>query len=244
MRVASALDPTAVALYWQWLFGKCNRKGQVGNANAYDDPKHSSLPRDGVFRVWAKSDPATTAVFDRRSAEYIVHSDEGRKYYHFFKHMLLGSEEHYFVSLLANWQKTAACVSRFSSMAVWNSWTRGSLQPGGRVMRGGAAAGSPHTSYLTRAELSLLRGLARNGVFFARKFSGNNASSALLDELDAGAAALLQLLNHSSSSESLSAAAVVELLSPPRRAPPVKRRKDKVASHFRAVGDRGRSPVH
>lgn len=77
----------------KWLFGKSIRKGKIGNVNAYEDSKYSTLPKDGVFRVWYKSDPATTAVFDRRSMEYIVNSVEGKKYYHFFKSMLLGSEE-------------------------------------------------------------------------------------------------------------------------------------------------------
>ena len=45
-------------------------------------------------------------MYDRESVEYIVNSDEGRKYFHFFKHMLLGSEEHYYVSLLYNWPRT------------------------------------------------------------------------------------------------------------------------------------------
>ena len=75
------------------MFGKSTRKGKIGNANAFEDPKYSKLPSDGVFRVWFKSDPATTAVYDRKSMEYIVNSEEGRKYYHFFKNMLLGSEE-------------------------------------------------------------------------------------------------------------------------------------------------------
>ena len=37
-----------------------------------------------------KSDPATTGAYDRASVEYIVSSIEGKKYWHFFKHMLLG----------------------------------------------------------------------------------------------------------------------------------------------------------
>ena len=77
----------------QWLFGKSIRKGKQGNANAYEESKYSRLPNDGKFRVWYKSDPATTAIYDRRSVEYIVNSDEGKKYHHFFKSMLLGSEE-------------------------------------------------------------------------------------------------------------------------------------------------------
>ncbi len=38
-------------------------------------------------------------AYDRMSVDYIVNSLEGKKYWHFFKHMLLGSEEHYYVSM-------------------------------------------------------------------------------------------------------------------------------------------------
>ena len=55
---------------------------------------------DGQLRLWRKSDPGTSAAYDRESVRYIIDSEEGRKYYHFFKHMLLGSEEHYYISLL------------------------------------------------------------------------------------------------------------------------------------------------
>jgi hypothetical protein len=164
------------------LFGKSTRKGKKGNANAYEDQKHSSLPRDGVFRVWYKSDPATTAVFDRRSVEYIVRSGEGKKYFHFFKSMLLGSEEHYFITLLANWKTTRPYVNQFASMAVWNTWSLGSLHPQLKHNRSTAGIKSPHTSFLSLAELPVLRGLSRSGVFFARKFSGKY--SALLDQID------------------------------------------------------------
>ena len=45
---------------------------------------------DGIFREWKKSDPATSAAYDRETVDYIVKSEEGKKYWHFFKHMLLG----------------------------------------------------------------------------------------------------------------------------------------------------------
>ena len=79
------------------------------NKHRYD-PKDASLPPDGGWRIWKKSDPATTGAYDRESVDYIVDSEEGRKYYHYFKHMLLGSEEHYYVSLLYNWPRTQSFV--------------------------------------------------------------------------------------------------------------------------------------
>ena len=61
--------------------------------------------------------------------EYIVDSEEGRKYWHFFKHMLLGSEEHYYVSLLYNWPRTTRFIQTLSAQSVWNTWTLGTLIP-------------------------------------------------------------------------------------------------------------------
>ena len=175
------LVQTNLVINVQWLYGKCIRKGQIGNANAYQDRSYSTLPRDGQFRVWFKSDPATTGVFDWRSVDYIVNSEEGKKHYHFFKNMLLGSEEHYFISLLANWHVTKGAVHQFTSMAVWNTWSLGSLSPRVHKARP-AGAKSPHTSFLSEAELPVLRGLSRNGVFFARKFSASYPL--LLDLID------------------------------------------------------------
>lgn len=54
-------------------------------------------------------------MYDRATVEYIVESEEGRKYWHYFKHMLLGSEEHYYVSLLYNWPRTRGFVQSLSA---------------------------------------------------------------------------------------------------------------------------------
>jgi len=83
----------------------------------------ATLPPDGGWRIWKKSDPATTGAFDRTSVEYITESEEGRKYYHFFKHMLLGSEEHYYASLLYNWPRTQSFVQTLRW--VWVDRPRG-----------------------------------------------------------------------------------------------------------------------
>ena len=64
-------------------------------------------------------------AYDRESVEYIVNSEEGKKYWHFFKHMLLGSEEHYYVSLLYNWPRTRAFIQSLSAQSVWNTWMMG-----------------------------------------------------------------------------------------------------------------------
>ena len=64
-------------------------------------------------------------AYDRESVEYIVNSEEGKKYWHFFKHMLLGSEEHYYVSLLYNWPRTKAFIQSLSAQSVWNTWKLG-----------------------------------------------------------------------------------------------------------------------
>jgi hypothetical protein len=49
-----------------------------------------------VWRLWKKSDPGTTGAYDRASVDYIVNSLEGRKYWHYFKHMLLGRLKFFF----------------------------------------------------------------------------------------------------------------------------------------------------
>ena len=180
----------------QWLFGRSNRKDRIGLVNAEWDASFSSLPQDGVFRVWCKSDPGTTAVYDYESVNYIVNSIEGRKYYHFFRHMLLGSEEHYFITLLANWQRTQAFVNTYDAQSVWNSWLVGSLSPNssddivGRCStskRRPGAVRTPHVSYVTPCEMDILMGLSQRGVFFARKFSLGR-----VDVLDAIDAAILE----------------------------------------------------
>jgi hypothetical protein len=68
-----------------------------GRAFAEENRNYASPSFDGEWRVWKKSDPATTGAYDRESVAYIVNSLERKKYWHFFKHMLLGSEEHYYI---------------------------------------------------------------------------------------------------------------------------------------------------
>ena len=119
---------------------------------------------DGKFRVWKKSDPAFTAAYDKVTVDYIVNSEEGRKYWHFFKHMLLASEEHYYVSLLYNWPRTKKFISSLSAQSVWNTWELGLPNS----MNGGFKT---HTHYLSMKEFDYLEGMSRRGVFFARKFS-------------------------------------------------------------------------
>ena len=139
------------------------------------------LPADGVPRLWAKSDPATTSVIDRASAEYIVHSEEGKKYYHFFKYTLVGAEEHYFASLLGNWERTRDAIHRTENIPVFNTWALGKLDVSSDKSRNKHEK-TVHTSYLGNAELDLLKGLSEIGVFFARKFTSN--SSQVLDRID------------------------------------------------------------
>ena len=89
----------------QWLFPRdlYPRKGLAVTTEFQFTPPSAVLRSfDGKWRAWKKSDPATTGMYDKESVEYIVKSVEGRKYYHFFKQMLLGSEEHYFIRLLVD----------------------------------------------------------------------------------------------------------------------------------------------
>jgi hypothetical protein len=131
---------------------------------------------DKKVRLWRKSDPGTSGAYDRESVRYIVGSEEGLKYYHFFKHMLLGSEEHYYVSLLYNWERTKGFVTDIASQAVWNTWLLGEWSAGLGGFR-------THTHYLTLKEMSILRGLSKRGVFFGRKFGSSNGDVlAAIDE--------------------------------------------------------------
>ncbi len=94
-----------------------------GQGRNFNNPKGISYSNfDGEHRMWRKSDPGTSAAYDRRSAEYIVSTEEGRKYYHFFKHMLLGSEEHYYITMLYNWERTRRFVGTLGAQSVWNTW--------------------------------------------------------------------------------------------------------------------------
>lgn len=139
------------------------------------DPSKSYLPPDGNFRVWKKSDPATTGAYDLETIKYIVTSEEGKKYFHFFKHMLLGSEEHYFVTLLYNWDRAKTFVQSLSAQIVWNTWELGLWEQAGGFQT--------HTHFLTQEEWPILKGFALRGMIFARKFSSKKTSD-LLNRID------------------------------------------------------------
>jgi hypothetical protein len=159
----------------QWLFPR-DKYPDRGRAYTDDDPVNAIMPVDGVFRVWKKSDPATTGAYDAETVDYIVNSEEGRKYWHFFKHMLLGSEEHYYVSLLYNWQRTKQFVQTLSAEIVWNTWELGLWENSG----GGFHT---HTHFLSTKEWDILRGFSKRGMIFARKFS-TRKNPELLDLID------------------------------------------------------------
>lgn len=127
-----------------------------------------------------------TGAYDRLSVEYITESIEGRKYWHYFKHMLLGSEEHYYVSLLYNWPRTRAFVQTLSAQTVWNTWELGIWE-----MSGGFQT---HTHFLTMEEWDILQGFSLRGMLFARKFS-TKKTLPLLDRIDR------EILQPNSSSE-------------------------------------------
>ena len=59
--------------------------------------------------------------------------------------MLLGSEEHYYISLLYNWPRTKAFVTNIASQAVWNTWSLGAWE-------GSFGGFQTHTHYLTGSE--------------------------------------------------------------------------------------------
>lgn len=158
----------------QWLFPRDIYRGR-GRAVANEDRDRASPSFDGVWRVWKKSDPATTGAYDRATIDYIVDSTEGRKYFHFFKHMLLGSEEHYYVSLLYNYDRTRAFVQTLNSQIVWNTWELGMWEP--------TTGFHTHTHFLTMNEWDILVGFSLRGMVFARKFS-KAKTGALLDRID------------------------------------------------------------
>lgn len=158
----------------QWLFPRDVFPGR-GRAYAEENKVFATPSFDNEWRVWKKSDPATTGAYDRLSIEYIVSSIEGKKYWHFFKHMLLGSEEHYYVSLLYNWPRTRAFVQTLSSQIVWNTWELGLWE-----MSGGFQT---HTHFLTLNEWDIIRGFSLRGMMFARKFS-TKKTAALLNRID------------------------------------------------------------
>ena len=55
-----------------WLFPRDRFRGR-GRAYAEFDRTQASPSFDGVFREWKKSDPATSAAYDRETVDYIVH---------------------------------------------------------------------------------------------------------------------------------------------------------------------------
>lgn len=158
----------------QWLFPR-DVFPRRGRAYIDETPVYSTPSFDGVFRVWKKSDPATTGAYDFASVEYIVTSEEGKKYWHFFKHLLLGSEEHYYVTLLYNWARTKAFVQTLSSQIAWNTWELGLWEM--------AAGFQTHTHFLTMDEWDAIEGFAMRGMMFPRKFS-TKKTAALLDRID------------------------------------------------------------
>jgi hypothetical protein len=159
----------------QWLFPRDKFRGR-GRAYAEFDRTLASPSFDGVFREWKKSDPATTGIFDWETVNYIVKSEEGRKYFHFFQHMLLGSEEHYYVSLLYNWDRTKSFVQTLSAESAWNTWTLGLWEQSG----GGFQT---HTHFLTTKEWEIIKALSKRGMMFARKFS-HKKNRDLIDMID------------------------------------------------------------
>jgi hypothetical protein len=157
-----------------WLFPRDVFKGR-GRAYAEENRAYATPSFDGVWRVWKKSDPATTGAYDRETIDYIVNSEEGKKYWHFFKHMLLGSEEHYYISLLYNWDRTKAFVQTLSAEMQWNTWELGLWEQ--------SSGFQTHTHFLTLNEWDIIHGFAKRGMLFARKFSSSK-TAALLDKID------------------------------------------------------------
>ena len=162
----------------QWLFPRdpWPRKGYATTEEVWTPKAVGASAPDGKFRSWRKSDPGTTGVYDAKSIEYIVTSDEGKRYYHFFKYMLLGSEEHYYVSLLNNWDRTKFAVLHVKGQSVYNTWKLG--------MQNDVATGFlTHTNYLSDDMWEYIRGMSRRGVFFGRKFSSKKNKD-LIDRID------------------------------------------------------------
>lgn len=180
IRIASKESSARHRCNTQWLFNYGSKTGRISTSVKDHSIK---LPPDGVSRFWAKSDPATTSAIDRLSAEYIVHSDEGKKYYHFFKYTLVGAEEHYFISLLSNWNRTSASISADDSIPVFNTWALGRIKLSDLKPRSKHEQ-NVHTSYLGEDEMDILRGLSQMEVFFARKFSSEEQSQKIQDIVD------------------------------------------------------------
>jgi hypothetical protein len=171
-RLDNRFNKSGSRLDSQWLFPRSAK----GRAYVGRFIEHAKPSYDGVWRVWKKSDPATSAAFDFESVKYIVESEEGKKYYHFFKYMLLGSEEHYQVSLLYNWDRTRSFVQTLSAEMAWNTWLLGHWES--------AHGFKTHTHYLSTAEFDLMKAFSKRGMMFARKF-GSTKNQDLIDLLDA-----------------------------------------------------------
>jgi hypothetical protein len=167
-------NKTAKRFDTQWLFPR-DIFPKRGRAFAEENRAYATPSFDGQWRVWKKSDPATSAAYDRETIDYIVDSEEGRKYYHFFKHMLLGSEEHYQVSLLYNWERTRSFVQTLSAEMVWNTWILGLWENSNGFQT--------HTHFLSSKEFELLKGFSKRGMMFARKFS-TKKNQDVLDLID------------------------------------------------------------
>ena len=163
----------------KWLFSQDRRSGRIALSTSGGDIRP---PFDGFSRQWMKSDPATSSIIDRMSANYIVNSEEGVKYFHFFKYTLMGAEEHYFISLLGNWERTKSVVRTIKSIPVFNTWILGKVRPKDTVDRNKHEK-TVHTSYLVgNLEFDILKGLSEAGVVLARKFSSD--APQILDLID------------------------------------------------------------
>jgi hypothetical protein len=71
----------------QWLFSRWPNTGKVVDniLSNKEDKSTARRAQDGSHRAWARSEPNTVVILDRKSADYIANSDEGVRYYHFFK---------------------------------------------------------------------------------------------------------------------------------------------------------------
>lgn len=150
----------------QNLFSVGTRKPRKHLAVTYQRESDTHLynrSSDGVFRRWVKSDPMFTGAYDRQTVEYILKSEEGVKYYNYFSRFVMGSEEHYFASLLYNYNRTRSFVSSLRAQVQFNTWKLGIYLP---VTDGFKM----HAHYLNFTNIGLLRGMSKRGVFFARKF--------------------------------------------------------------------------
>jgi hypothetical protein len=134
---------------------------------------------DGAIRNWAKSDPSTTGIYDKETVDYIVNSEEGKKYYHFFKSTIMGTELHYFAILLLNWSRTQNFVQLLNAQSVWNTWALGSEEEG---KSNGFHSYQP-PNMLSTQEFKILQGLSKRGVMFGGRFHSVKTKS-LLDMID------------------------------------------------------------